>query len=178
MPEPARRDPFEALLEEQWQRLWSFALRLTRDRVQAEDLLNATATRALSRFDSLRDDAAFPGWCTRIMVNLWRNQLNKASTRREQVGLDNVIPLDPTQATPEQAVNRDRLGVLLQAALDELPEDHRAAIWLVDVQGFSYPEAAEILDVARGTVASRVARARHTLRVSLQQVAIEQEVVR
>jgi RNA polymerase sigma-70 factor (ECF subfamily) len=173
-----RPDRFEALLEPVWPRLWSFALRLTRDTGQAEELLHASVARAITSLDQLQQDGAFHVWMSRVVFSTWSHERTRASTRYETVGLDNVVQLDRRQRGPEQEADHARLGRLLHAALDELPEEQRTAVWLVDVQGLSYTEAATVLEVARGTVCSRVARARLTLRAALEDVAVEQGVIR
>lgn len=171
-------DRFEALLEPVWSKLWSFALRLTRDVGRAEDLLHASVARAIPSFPQLEHEAAFRVWMSRVVFSTWSHERTRASTRYEQVGLDNVVQFDHRQRGPEQDADHAVLGRLLHAALDELPEDQRAAVWLVDVQGLSFTEAATVLEVARGTVCSRVARARQTLRAALEDVAVEQGVIR
>ena len=87
-----------------------------------------------------------------------------------------MIPLD--RARPDRQVERRQLGQRLSDALDGLPSDQREAVWLVDGQGLSFGEAAEVLAVPPGTVASRVARGRMSLRTTLAAVAADEGVRR
>ena len=175
---PPRPDRFERLLVPVWPHLWAFALRLTKDPVRAEDLLHTAVAKALARIDQLREDRAFKVWMTRVVFTTWSHQREKASTRYERPGLENVVVLDPHGVGPERRADQRKLGRQLTEAMNGLPDGQRAAVWLVDAQGFTYAEAAEILGVAPGIAASRVARARSTLRLALRQVALEQGVLR
>jgi len=174
-PQPQR---FEVLLRPTLAGLRRFAVRLTRDPVGAEDLLQQALVTGLSRFDQLEDEGAFRVWVSRI---LFRTHLNRRKRKTEQALdpaiLDNVVSLDAARSPgPLKHYERARLADDLSAALDTLPEDQRDAVWLVDGQGFKFAEAAKILEIPPGTAASRVARARLTLRGLLQNVALEEGV--
>ncbi len=173
------RKRFNALVTDVFDDLYRFAVRLERDPVAAEDLLQQALITAFSRIGQLNDEGAFRVWQSRILLRTHQNRRRK---RTEQAmspeTLDhvqsNVVELP---ANPHRSLERARLAETLADAIDELPDGQRAVILLVDVEGFAMAEAAEILDVPWGTIASRVARGRRTLRVSLDGVAREQGVI-
>jgi len=175
----SERTRFNALVSEVFDDLYRFAVRLERDPVAAEDLLQTAMITAFSRIDQLRDEGAFRVWQSRIMLRAHQNRRRK---RTEQAMApetldrvqDNVIALP---SNPHKRLERARLADQLANAIDELPDGQRAAILLVDVEGFAMGEAAEVLEVPWGTIASRIARGRRALRVSLEGVAREQGVI-
>lgn len=171
----ARTRRFERLIRPVLSDLYRFARRLTRDPVRAEDLLQTALLRGLDRLPQLNDDAAFRAWQSRVLYTTWLNAVQRR--RIEMVdaeGLDeNVVSIAPGPDT--RAADR-QLGGQIADALDALPGGQREAVWLVDGQGFKYAEAATILGISPGTVASRVARGRVTLRRSLAHVAADQGV--
>jgi len=142
-------------------RLRRFAMTLARDPDRADDLVQAACERALTRLDQLREGTRLDSWLYRIIYTQWIDNLRRKKTRSEKLvllsnesrspgpGIDSGNPLDDT--------------LDLQKALSTLPEEHRTAIMLVSVEGYSYAEAASVLEVPAGTVASRVARARNML---------------
>jgi len=142
-------------------RLRRFARTLAKDPDKADDLVQAACERALDRLDQLREGTRLDSWLYRIIYTRWIDRLRRSSTR--SAGL--VVLSNDSQTT----ISADRPGARLDAAIDlrkalrTLPEEHNIALMLVCVEGYSYAEAAAILDVPAGTVASRVARARHIL---------------
>ena len=171
------RRRFERLIYPHIQDLRRFALKLERDPDTAEDLLQETLLIAMTRIDQLKHDGAARVWANRI---LYRTFLNRCRRRRS----------DPSEAWSERAertvlpfpgpaerLANKRLGARLEEALSRLPAAQRQAIWLIDGQGFQFSEAADILGVRPGTVASRVARGRASLRVDLSALARERGVI-
>ncbi|MFT4623178.1 MAG: RNA polymerase sigma-70 factor (ECF subfamily) [Myxococcota bacterium] len=154
--------------------LYRFALRLERNPAHAEDLLQSAFLRAVPRIGQLREDGAFRAWMKRIVYTTWQNTL--AKRRDLHLADTNVVPL--AQEQPDQTADARGVGRQLAAALDALPSHQREAVWLVDGQGHTYAEAAEILGVQPGTTASRVARGRAAMRVQLETVAREQGMIR
>jgi RNA polymerase sigma-70 factor, ECF subfamily len=141
-------------------RLWRFALRLTRNTTDAEDLVQRCCLRALEKRAQWQPGSVLLSWLFAIMHTVWLNELRSAARRREgnldgQTELDDIE--DPSHAgDPEyQLMCRQIVRVV-----DALPEAQRVVMVLVAVEGFSYREAAEIMDVPIGTVMSRLARAR------------------
>ncbi len=153
------------------ERLYRLAWSWSHDQHQAEDLVQETLARALDKLDSLRDEERLTVWLTRIMANLFRDQFRR---QREDTGQD-AEPI--TEETPEEATDRSQLVQHTRQAIAALNDDHRQIITLVDLAGFSYADAAQILDVPVGTVMSRLSRARGRLRQLLSRVHHDDQVV-
>ena len=170
---------FQRLLTPKLAGLFGFALRLTRDRAAAEDLLQGSLATAFSRFEQLHEDAAFGAWMGRIV---YRRHVDRGRKRTEELvdptELDNVVQLHPGTSDPHREAERAQLSERLVLALDMLPDTQREAVWLVDGQGFKFGEASQILGVPPGTVASRVVRGRLALRRELMDVASDMGVIR
>lgn len=147
------------------QRLYRLAWSWCHDQSLADDLVQETMTRALTKLDSLREENRLSVWLTRIMVNLYRDHFRKA---REDTGLE--VELLPEEETPELSIERSVLVQRTRKAIAGLNDDHRQVITMVDIGGFSYAETAQVLDVPVGTVMSRLSRARIKLREKLEQV--------
>ena len=142
-------------------RLARLARALARDRADADDLVPITVERALQRRGQWRPDPNLPSWMFRIMKNAWidetrvrgrRGRLFAADEAGEQVADTAVAPMEMRLEAAEAA-----------RALAELPDDQRLAVALVLVEGLSYREAAEILEVPMGTLTSRLVRGRAAL---------------
>lgn len=136
-----------------------FALALTRNRETADDLVQDTIERALSRWRLRRRDRPLRPWLFAILRNLHVSQWRRA--RRSPITADDRI--DEIAAVSDAVEARVELRQVLEL-LATLPEEQRMAILLVAVEGLSYTQAAEVMDVAVGTVMSRLARARAQLR--------------
>jgi RNA polymerase sigma-70 factor (ECF subfamily) len=149
--------------------LFGTALRLTRHRADAEDLVQDTVVKALRFSDRFTPGTNLKAWLYTILHNTWRNR--RRDSARDTVEVDSArveeaasLPDGPAVLeTPERILLRESLGDDLQAALDELPEPFREAVWLRDVEEFSYAEIARTLDIPIGTVMSRIARGRRLL---------------
>jgi RNA polymerase sigma-70 factor (ECF subfamily) len=152
--------------------LYATAMRLTRNRADAEDLVQDTFVKALRFEDRFAPGTNLKAWLFTILHNTWKNRLRGAA--REPVDVDSERIEDASaQAgasgalaaveTPERILLRESLDADLQAALDEMPEAFREAVWLRDVEEFSYAEIAEMLGVPVGTVMSRISRGRRML---------------
>lgn len=149
--------------------LYGTALRLTRNRADAEDLVQDTVVKALRFSGRFERGTNLRAWLYTILHNTWRNRRRDAS--REPVEVDSArVEADDMRVdgamlvdTPEQILLRGTMDADLQAALDALPEVFREAVWLRDVEEFSYAEIAQMLDVAPGTVMSRISRGRRQL---------------
>ena len=157
--------------------LYRFARRLTRDPVTAEDLLQQALLRGLDRLSQLQDDGAFKVWQSRVLYTTFLDTRDRRETMWiEGQDDDVVVPLE--RPGPDREQERRALGAAISDALDRLPADQREAVWLVDGQGMKFGEAASVLGVPPGTVASRVARGRMALREELRQVAADEGVGR
>ena len=154
--------------------LYATALRLTRNRADAEDLVQDTVVKALRFQDRYTPGTNLKAWLYTILHNTWRNRRRDAAREAVEVDSDRVeeaasLPGGPIALeTPERILLRETLDADLQTALDALPAAFREAVWLRDVEEFSYAEIATMLDIPIGTVMSRISRGRRALFASLQ----------
>jgi RNA polymerase sigma-70 factor (ECF subfamily) len=190
MDEDCRRW-FAAQIEGLTDRLYGTALRLARNPEDAEDLVAETVVKAWARLGELRERQAFAGWVLRILNNTfvseWRHR--RASPEvplcADEEGSEEAFSLFEKLhqpfllwwSNPEETFIAGLLREDLDRALDALPDLFRVAVLLVDVQGYSYPEAAEVLGVPVGTVRSRLSRARSLLQRALWRHAQEAGLV-
>ena len=155
--------------------LFAVALRLTRNRADAEDLVQDTFVKALRFGDRYTPGTNLKAWLFTILHNTWRNRLRDAARAPLDVDSDRVenAAMESASApeTPERILLRATLDADLQAALDALPEAFRQAVWLRDVEEFSYAEIGEMLEIPMGTVMSRISRGRRLLFTRLTAVA-------
>lgn len=167
-PEP---DSFEALAMPLFAQLYNFAQWLTQDRTEAEDLVQETYAKALKGFSSFQVGTNFRAWMYRILRNTFL-------TSRTGLKVTAIVPLDDNEDGPELAVeNETPESILLsrydaqqlQNAIAALPVHYREVLLLCEVEEMSYQEIADALSVPIGTVMSRLARARRSLRDSLQE---------
>lgn len=140
-------------------RMWAVAIGVTRDRELAEDAVQDAAISAYRRAQSFRGDSAVTTWLHRIVVNACLDRLRRERPMSDIDGLPLADPRDHHDAAEA------RLDV--RAALSRLPERQRVALVLVDMEGLSVAEAAEILDVPEGTVKSRCSRGRAAIAADL-----------
>lgn len=152
-------DAFSELVASHDDRMRAVAFRMLGDRAAMDDALQAAYLKAFSAISGFRSEANFGTWLHRIVVNSCYDTLRRSGRRAE-------VPLQVLTEVEEPGSWEDGLllGQQLDQALQELPEDQRMTVILVDGQGLSYGEAAEVLEVERGTVASRLNRARASLR--------------
>ena len=168
-------EAFGTLFARHRDRLWAVALRTTGDPEEAADALQDALVAAFRRAEGYRGDAAVTTWLHRIVVNACLDRLRRRRTRAavplpEDEGTGStadVLPGFPGAGAAvvdpaDLAVDADRRAAVL-AALDTLPPDQRAALVLVDMEGYSVEETAAILECAPGTVKSRCSRARARL---------------
>ena len=182
-----RRDWFAANIERLADRLYGTALRLTRNRDDAEDLVAEAIAKAWAKLAELNEPAAFDGWIQRILSNAfvssWRHRRASPEVAFDPPEEEEDEPFSLFEklhqpfllwwATPEEETIAKLLGEDLDKALASLPDVYRVAIVVVEVQGYSYAEAAQLLGIPVGTVRSRLARARSQLQRALWQHAVE-----
>jgi RNA polymerase sigma factor (sigma-70 family) len=137
-----------------------YARALTRDETDAEDLVQDALTKAYERRASFRSGGNLRAWLLSILHNTFIDHIR--SRRAEAGRLDAVHQMTETRADPPQE-HVVRLAQVRQAFFD-LPEDQRAALHLVAIEGLSYQEAADTLKIPLGTLMSRIGRARASLR--------------
>lgn len=158
--------PFEGEALSYIDSVYRTALRLTRNPSDADDLAQETYLKAFRHASRFERGTNLKAWLFTILHNTYRNRLRDA--RRNPVTVDSEI-VDRSGArqghreTPEQILIGDSLDADLQAAVDTVPEPFREAMWLRDVEEFSYAEIAGMLQVPLGTVMSRISRGRRML---------------
>jgi RNA polymerase sigma-70 factor (ECF subfamily) len=167
-PAPSNAEDFSAEALQFLEPLFATAMRLTRNRADAEDLVQDTFVKAFRHSDQFARGTNLRAWLYTILHNTWRNRRRDASrdtveVDSEQVELAAASPVGEPVETPERILMRSTLDADLQAALDELPDAFRQAVWLRDVEEFTYAEIAEMLNVPIGTVMSRISRGRRML---------------
>ena len=158
-------DAFGELVRRHRDRLWAVALRTLGDREEAADAVQDALVSAYRAAHTFRGQSAVTTWLYRITVNACLDRARKAASRRTSPVDDTERfehLLDPQEPASEPAERKDLRRELL-TALRTLPPEQRAALVLVDMQGYPVAEAAGILDVATGTVKSRCARGRARL---------------
>ena len=156
--------------------LFATAMRLTRNRADAEDLVQDTVVRALRFRDRFEAGTNLRAWLYTILHNTWRNRIRDTAREATDVDSERIEELASREGpadveTPERALLRATMDVDVKEALDELPDAFRQAVWLRDVEEFSYAEIAKMLDVPIGTVMSRISRGRRQLYEKLSQGA-------
>jgi RNA polymerase sigma-70 factor, ECF subfamily len=151
-------DAFAELVRRHRDRLWAVALRTLGDREEAADAVQDALISAYRAAGSFRGDSAVTTWLHRVVVNACLDRIRRR-TSRPTVPLPGEDILDPVPDT----AGRVETALDVAAALGTLPPEQRAALVLVDMQGWSVEEAAGILGVAPGTIKSRCARGRAKL---------------
>ncbi len=156
---------------EQIDALYGYALTLTRDRTEAEDLVQETYLRAVRAFGQLAPNSNLKSWLFVILRNAWLNQLRHARSGPCFVELEteeaNSTWLDSRAIDPYVLYLRKLEREEIRQAINSLPTLHREIVVLRDIEGFSYQEIATLLDCPAGTVMSRLGRARKKLRQML-----------
>jgi RNA polymerase sigma-70 factor (ECF subfamily) len=155
---------FEALVRRHRDRLWAVALRTLRDPDEAADALQDALISAYRAAGSFRAESAVTTWLHRIVVNACLDRIRRRQAR-PTVALPETGPGEPADRR-DRLAERD-VSIIVEDALAQLPAEQRAAVTLVDLQGFSVADTAAVLGVAEGTVKSRCARGRARLAVIL-----------
>jgi len=172
---PERREEFERLVMAHLDSAYSGALRLTRNKTDAEDLVQDAVVRAMRGFHRFQSDTNFKAWLFRIMTNLYINEYHRRARRPERA--EEVEPADlgwpGLPADPEMQVLRRMEAQYLHQAIEGLPAEFRAVVMLADEQGFSYEEIAKMIKRPIGTVRSRLHRGRRMLMHRLYDYARE-----
>lgn len=153
------RDQIVSLLP----RLRRFARTLARHPQDADDLVQLSIERALLRYEQWRPESRFESWMFGILRNAWIDEA-RSRQRRNRLFLPEQSGEHVGDAGDEAQVS----SLSIQAALAALPQEQRIAVALVLIEGLSYKEAAEVLEVPIGTVTSRLARGREALQAQLQ----------
>ena len=145
--------------------LFGYAMTLTRDTTEAEDLVQETYLRAAGAANRPGSDSNLKGWLFVIMRNAWLNQLRHRNSGPRFVDLEvSEQAPDATQESPHVLYLRKLEREQVREAIDSLPAPYREIIVLRDIEGFTYQEIAMVLECPAGTVMSRLGRARGKLR--------------
>lgn len=174
-------DPFETEALSFLDALYRTALRMTRSEADAQDLVQETYIRALRFRDQFTPGTNLKAWLFRILTNAFINTYRRRKTQPEFTELDDVdefslyrrmseVRAASSSADPEQEFLDGIVDVEVKDALEELPEKFRSVV-LLDVEGFSYKEIAEMLEIPIGTVMSRLHRGRKFLQRRLLDLA-------
>ena len=153
-------------------RLYSTALRLTRNDADASDLVQDTYLKAFRSAKQFEAGTNLRAWMFTILHNTFLNQrrdLGRVPVEADSEAVERAADTTEGPATPEDELLRSTLDADLQAALDSLPDAFREAVWLRDVEQFSYDDIARIVGVPIGTVMSRISRGRRLLHDRLVQ---------
>ncbi len=154
----------------QLNRLTRYGRRLCGDADRADDLAQDVIIRALDRRNELRDGGQIVPWLFRILRNRYLEEV-RGSKRRLTLLETGAVALEVPAPDLEREILAADLSDEVDGALRALPEEQRSAVLLVDVEGLSYEEAAQVLEIPIGTVRSRIARARARLLESLASIA-------
>lgn len=172
------RNAFESLVRRCAEQIYNLSFRLTGNPANAEDLAQDAFINAFKNISKFREECSFSSWVYRITLNLWKNKV-KYNNRRSFLSyfsLDKPVETDEGEfsaelpdpsANPEAELEEARKSENVQKALNELDEQSRMMIIFRDIEGRNYEEIAGLLGCPLGTVKSRIARARESLREKL-----------
>jgi len=184
----ADKSRFAELAMEHMPALYTAALRLTKNRADAEDLVQEAYLRAYRGFEGFQEGTNLKAWLYKILTNTFINSYRASKRRPEKADVEDVedlylfrrvVSTDPAAAgrSAEEEVLEHITDDEVKEAIESLPEAFRIAVLLADVEGFSYKEIAEITDVPIGTVMSRIHRGRKALQKALTDFAVERGLV-
>ena len=159
--------PWEDIVREHGDRVYRLAYRLSGNTHDAEDITQEAFIRVFRSLDSYRP-GSFEGWLHRITTNVFLDLVRRRQRIRMEALPEETDRIAGSEPSPEQAFSNANLDPDLQAALDDLLPEFRAAVVLCDVEGLSYEEIGATLGVKLGTVRSRIHRGRQALRAGLE----------
>ncbi|EON91634.1 ECF subfamily RNA polymerase sigma-24 subunit [Marinobacter lipolyticus SM19] len=182
-PRATRQAMFEQEIHHLMDRLYETALRLSRNPDDAEDIVAETVTTAWKKLDQLTDNTCFESWLFRILNHTFINQWRRRQCRQEkEIALEDIgnaggfslfeklhQPFLLWWGTPEQSFLNQILSQDIRKAMDQLPDEFRIVMVLVEIEGYSYQETADLIGIPLGTVRSRLYRARNQLQRDLWQ---------
>ena len=169
-------EAFDQLVDLYTRRIYNFALRLSGNPDDAEDITQETFIRVFNAVGSFRGDATFSTWVFRIAHNVFLD-MRKMVKAHPQTSLQDVVELDESEVTrqiedtaplPDEVAQTSELSRILMDAINSLPDYQRAMVVLYHTQRKSYEEIAEIMGLPIGTVKSRLNRARLALKTKLE----------
>jgi RNA polymerase sigma-70 factor (ECF subfamily) len=165
-----KNQQFKRTLAEYRENLYRIAYSWCHNPSLADDLVQETLSKALKNSNQLRDLNTIKAWLYRILSNCWRDHFRRS---RDMVDIDEVILVETD--TPDQRNDRQQIVYRVRNAIARLPNGQRQVITLVDLEGCSYIEVAQILDIPIGTVMSRLSRARKALKELLLEAELPRE---
>jgi RNA polymerase sigma-70 factor (ECF subfamily) len=189
----SRKGWFGRSVENHMDALYGVALRLTRNAADAEDLVAESVAKAWTAIDTLAERERFRPWMFRILRNTFISHWRKLAVRpatcnieahgggEDEDGIASVLDDQPEEflawwANPERAAFNALLGEQILSAVNSLPEAYRMVVMLINVDGLSYDETAQVLGVPAGTVRSRMKRGRTLLQKALWELARDSEL--
>lgn len=185
-------DFFTAQVDANLDRFYAHAMLMTKNEASAEDLVAEGIAKAWKAIDSLENESRFVPWVMRIMTNHFISEKRKASEKSRHIEYveeysEEAEPFSLFEqlhqpfllwwGNPEKEFLDDLLQKDIVTAIEALPEQFRIAVLMADVEGLSYQEISEALEVPVGTVRSRIARARSALQKQLWEHALEKGLV-
>ena len=164
--------------------LYSAAMRMTRNRADAEDLVQEAYLKGFRSFHTFNEGTNLRAWLFRILTNTYINKYRAKQRRFDESDLGDIEDLylykrmgtfeDPTIGrSAEESLMKVLPDAEVKQALEGLPENFRLPVILADVEGFAYKEIAEMLDIPIGTVMSRLHRGRKAMQKALHDYAVE-----
>jgi RNA polymerase sigma-70 factor (ECF subfamily) len=174
------REAFDALVTKYYKKIYNLAYRFVGDSEEASDLAQEIFTAAFQNLKKFRGDSKFSTWLFQIASNRGKNRFKYLKRRgyfqNRGQGDDDEARYDPQNTIPDISNNPEKLLAtqqtrkLVQDVIDELEPDHKEIVILRDIQGFSYDEIANMLDLPEGTTKSRLHRARMVIKDKLKKV--------
>ena len=170
---------FRELFDRHHRRVFTLAMGVVRNKTEALDIVQEAFVKVFNNIDKFQGNSTFYTWMYRIVMNLAIDHLRRLRKHRDrafderfdQEGGEGEALDDSTSAyqeLPSKTMLRQELSSVLQSALETLPPHHRAVIVLREVEGLSYEEMADVLDVPKGTIMSRLFHARRKMQEALQ----------
>ena len=168
--------------------LYSAALRMTRNAADAEDLVQETYLKGYRSYATFEEGTNLRAWLFRILTNTFINTYRAKQRRPEETDLDSIEDFylyrrigGLEEALASRSAEDELMDLFtddeVKQALEDLPENFRLPVLLADVEGFSYKEIAEMLDIPMGTVMSRLHRGRKAMQKSLWEYAVNRGLV-
>ena len=176
-----KRKSFEAEALPHMEALYRTALRMTKNENDAEDLVQEAYVKAYRFWDSFEPGSNCRAWLFKIMTNIFINEYRSKARSPMSVNVDDLddnflygqLAVDQTTRNPEQELFSRIFDDDIKKAIESLPDDFRMVVVLAFLEGFSYQEIADIMDLQLGTVKSRLHRGRKLLQKALWDYAIK-----
>lgn len=172
------QEKFERLVEDVRKKALSFAMSLTRNRADADDLVQMAIVKAWTHFDAYQDDKPFQNWLLKIIMRSHLDAVRTINRRPKMHSLDALVTLEDGMGhayepmdhnpLPDDPFTQNQMQVKVQRVLAQLPDSHRRIVQMCDVEGLSYTEIADAEGLTIPTVRSRLHRARKIIRKALR----------